>query len=292
MKTKDDIRKYLAEIPDFDHNATLKYHYLAKGITNENYRLSLNGKNYVLRINSPDTKRLGLQRKNEIRILQEVTPLSLAPEHVFYSEEQDFFLNKWLYGKIWEKTDLEIPINLNQLAQRLKQLHALPCHHLPRINIMNRIDQYRKMIVQRHGELPSIERRLITLAINILGTTGHALAPCLCHNDLLSANILTSSTRNNKHVQFIDWEYAAVNDPLFELAVICRGNQLSNESQQYLIQAYLGETAELHLREFESWCWLYDYLSLLWGLVILPEDISLPDNISQLLQQLMDDSPC
>jgi len=291
MKTKDEIRNFLSYAPGLDHTAELKFRYLAQGITNENYWINLNGKDYVLRINSPDTERLELNRKNEIKILEQLKPLQLAPEHICYNKQHNFFLTKWLYGRVWDNNDLEKPVNLNRLAQRLKQLHSLPCLHLPRINISNRFDQYRKMIAIRHGKLPMIEQRLLPVAINLLSATGLNLSPCLCHNDLLSANILTSTIDDTGRICFLDWEYAAVNDPLFELAVICRGNQLSSESQQYLLQAYLGETAGLHLREFNIWCWFYDYLSILWGLVILPEAIALPENLNQQFQQLMDNLP-
>ncbi len=47
----------------------------------------------------------------------------------------------------------------------------------------------------------------------------------------------------------------------------------------------------LAIKEFEIWCWIYDYLSLLWGLVILPVDAPLPDNLNQQFQQLMDKLP-
>jgi len=291
MKTKDEIRNYLSLVPGLNHQAELTFQYLVQGITNENYQLNIDSKQYVLRINSPDSKRLGLQREEEVKVLNQVSHLQLAPEHVYYSQQEGFFLNRWIEGKIWNKADLEKDVNLNRLAQKLKQLHSLPFENLTSLDISSRLDLYRNMIIKRHGKLPKIEQLLIPQVIKLLGAIGHSHAPCLCHNDLLSANIITSGINNNETILFLDWEYAAVNNPLFELAVICRGNRLSTESQHYLLQAYLGKNAAVASQEFELWCWLYDYLSLLWGLVILPEDISLPENLNQLFQQLTDTLP-
>ena len=291
MKTKDEISHYLSLVPGLNHKAEFYYQYLVQGITNENYQLNIDGSHYVLRINSPDSKRLGLQREEEVKVLNQVSHLQLSPEHVFFSQQEGFFLNRWIEGKIWKKADLEKEVNLNRLAQKLKQLHSLPSDNLALLDISARLDLYRHMIRQRHGKLPKIEQRLITQVISLLGAIGHSHAPCLCHNDLLCANIITSGINNNDSILFLDWEYAAVNHPLFELAVICQGNQLSHESQHYLLQAYLGESTAVVSQEFERWCWLYDYLSLLWGLVILPEDISLPENLNHLFQQLRDTLP-
>ncbi len=291
MKTKDEIRHYLSLVPGLNHQAELTYQYLAQGITNENYKINLDGKQYVLRINSPDSNRLGIQRKEEVKVLNKISHLKLAPSHVFFSQEADFFLTRWIEGKIWKKADLEKEVNLNRLAQKLKQLHSQPSENLVPLDISSRLDLYRHMIRKRHGKLPKIEQRLIPQVISLLGAIGHSQTPCLCHNDLLSPNIITSNINNNETILFLDWEYAAIHDPLFELAVICQGNQLSQESQNYLLQAYLGDSAAVVSQEFELWCWLYDYLSLLWGLVILPEDISLPENLNQLFQQLTDTLP-
>ncbi len=291
MKTKDEIRHYLSLVPGLNHQTELTYQYLSQGITNENYQLNIDGKRYVLRINSPDSDRLGLQREEEVKVLDQVSDLQLAPEHVFFSQEADFFLNRWIEGQIWKKADLEKEVNLNRLAQKLKQLHSLPSENLASLDFSSRLDLYRLMIRKRHGKLPKIEQRLLPQVISLLGAIGHSQAPCLCHNDLLCANIIASGINNNETILFLDWEYAAVNDPLFELAVICRGNRLSTESQHYLLQAYLGKSTAGASREFELWCWLYDYLSLLWRLVILPEDISLPDNLTPLFQQLRDTLP-
>lgn len=288
MKTKDEIRTLISEVPGFDSTVNLTFQYLAEGITNENYWLNINGCQYVLRINNPDSERLGLDRNAEIKIMSEVSSLNLSPEHIFYSQKSNFYFSKWIAGEVWRNHDLQKQINLNRLAQRLKQLHNLPSHAFPRMDLIKRLDLYRTMVQKRHGDLPSIEKRILSYTINRLGTMNHSLSACLCHNDLVVANILETTEQK---ICFLDWEYAAVNEPLFELAVICKGNQLSEENRLYFLQAYLGDATYQITEELEMWCWFYDYLSLLWGLVILPEDIQLPVNLIERLQQLYENRP-
>jgi len=286
--SKNDIRKLLSDIPEFDYEAQLTLHYLTPGITNKSYYLKLADSEYVLRINNPESDRLGLDRAREIKIMSDVASLELAPVNIYYHETSNFFLSKWIPGETWSNQQIQKQVNLNRLAQQLKQLHNLPCQSLPRVDLLKRLAHYRSMILARHSNLPAIEQRLLSYTLNSLIPKLCSPSLCLCHNDLLSVNILESK---NHHIHFLDWEYAAVNEPMFELAVICRGNQLTAENQQYFLQAYLGENFDQFVLDFDAWCWFYDYLSLLWGLVILPKDCMLPESLDRQLQQLMDKLP-
>jgi len=287
--TKENARSILSKVPGIDPQGELSFRYLADGITNESYWLKLEDQELVLRINNPDSHRLGLDRDIEATIMKDLVTQTLSPELIYHDIEQGFQLCTWLSGNNWTKASLEQTINLNRLAQRLKQLHQLPCNHLPAMDFPKRIDLYRQNIFRRHGLLPSVEPRLLSLILKVLSTIHHALPRVLCHNDLVAANII--ETQDKRQICFLDWEYAAVSDPLFELAVICNGNQLTEAAQQYLLHAYFGVNTEQYNQAFKSWCWFYDCLSLYWGLVILPEDIALPDSLLQDFENQLQLSP-
>jgi len=289
--SKDEIRKLLAQIPTIEHQQDFRFQYLADGITNENYWIKIDNAEYVLRINNPESQRLGLDRDNEVSVLKKVASLKLSTETVYYHKHKTFRLSKWLPGEVWNRNQLEKQVNLNRLAQRLKQLHSLPHQNFPVLDLLERLELYRKMVEQRLGRLPVIEQRLLSEAIKLVSTMQNTMPSCLCHNDLIAANILDTNIQGKSTICFLDWEYAAVIEPLFELAVICQGNQLSLSSQQYLLQAYLGNQAGHLIDSFANWCWFYDYLSLLWGFVILPADLPYPENLNELLENLFDTIP-
>ena len=52
----------------------------------------------------------------------------------------------------------------------------------------------------------------------------HPYKLCPCHNDLLTANILT-----NDEFYILDWEYAGIGDHFFDLANFTDQNNLSDE---------------------------------------------------------------
>ena len=69
-------------------------------------------------------------------------------------------------------------------------------------------------------------------------------------------------------VRLIDWEYAAVGDPLFDLAVVVRHHQLPAPIAGGFLRAYMGTPDRVTSERFEAFCQLYDLLSELWYLAV------------------------
>jgi thiamine kinase-like enzyme len=90
-------------------------------------------------------------------------------------------------------------------------------------------------------------------------------ASVLCHNDLLRANRLHSAGR----LWAIDWEYCAMGDPWFDLAVVATGDQLDGAQRTALLKAYLHRepTSDDYLNLHRHNC-VYRYLELLWHGVV------------------------
>jgi thiamine kinase-like enzyme len=68
----------------------------------------------------------------------------------------------------------------------------------------------------------------------------------------------------------LDWEYAHVGDPLWDLAGWSANNDLEAGSQWDLLADYLqGVPAQIHWARFRLLLWLYDYVCLLWSQLYL-----------------------
>ncbi|MCY0672179.1 phosphotransferase, partial [Klebsiella pneumoniae] len=57
-----------------------------------------------------------------------------------------------------------------------------------------------------------------------------------CHNDLLPANLLD----DGRDIRIIDWEYASMGDPYFDLAALCANARLDEDAANGMLTAYLG----------------------------------------------------
>ena len=80
-----------------------------------------------------------------------------------------------------------------------------------------------------------------------------------CHNDLLSANFIVDGDR----LWIVDWEYAGMGDPFFDLGNFAVNHELDADGEQTLLDAYGSEDAEaLVLMRFMS-----DFREAMWGVV-------------------------
>lgn len=98
------------------------------------------------------------------------------------------------------------------------------------------------------------------LAASISRVTTAAVTPCVCHNDLLFANRLRD---HRGRLLAIDWEYACLGDPFFDLAAAT--SELSPTASESLLRAYLGREAtsaeRIHLEDQQA---LYLAIALCW----------------------------
>ncbi|MFO0952449.1 MAG: phosphotransferase [Isosphaeraceae bacterium] len=69
--------------------------------------------------------------------------------------------------------------------------------------------------------------------------------PVLCHNDLLPSNVLDDGER----VWLVDWEYAGIGHPLFDLAGISANCALTPDAEAEFLLAYRGRLDPRDLAE-------------------------------------------
>src|SRR5438132_535591 len=67
--------------------------------------------------------------------------------------------------------------------------------------------------------------------------------PRFCHNDLLNANFIDDGAS----IRIVDWEYAGMGDPFFDLGNFAVNHELDPAGERALLQAYTGEARESDL---------------------------------------------
>jgi thiamine kinase-like enzyme len=103
--------------------------------------------------------------------------------------------------------------------------------------------------------------------------------PVVCHSDLHALNLIDCG----RTLVLLDWEYAHVSDPLWDLAGWSANNDFEDALKRELLAAYTGRppTPDEYLR-LRLLGWLFDYIALLWSeLYLMRRSIPGPDAASQ-----------
>ncbi len=230
---------------------------LAGGPVSDSWLLSAGDEQYVARLDKPFARLLGLDRRTELEVLHSVSAAGIAPQVIWADPDKGVLLTSYIPGNAWSSMDVHDPVRLGALAAVLRRLHSLP----PRGPVFapGKIAlAYARQIGTRSAS--RIAEQATRLAERLLAETRQ---PALCHNDLVHSNIIGRET-----VRLIDWEYSAVGDPYFDLAIVVRHHQLKADRVENFLHAYCGAPGKEHFSRLEAFCRLYDRLAALWYLSV------------------------
>jgi len=114
------------------------------------------------------------------------------------------------------------------LAQSLSTLHNAPTPSWRRFDLLKSCDQYLT------SADPKIHQWHEQLLPSLHVFTQDNTPWCACHNDLVAQNFLFIGDR----IQIIDWEYAMLNNPWFDLASVAIYQQLDQNQTKQLLLSY------------------------------------------------------
>jgi len=249
----NDPSAVLVSLPGWAEGVVLER--LSNGPTNGSYLVERDGERFVLRIDKPEARRLGLNRESERAVLEALAGAGLDRPPLLADPARGLLLRAFVPGRAWRFEELHEPGNLARLAGLLRRVHALPPAGRP-FDPLGAAARYADQV----GTARARER--YEAAANAFAHIGPA-APALCHNDPVCGNVLET----DGGPMLIDWEYAGIGDPFFDLAVVVRHHGVAAEAAQAFFAAYLGrEPAAAETRRLERQCAFYACLLDLWRL--------------------------
>jgi thiamine kinase-like enzyme len=223
---------------------------LGGGITNHNFRVDVGDETFVLRIGGQDTQLLGIERFAEHAASLVAAELGLAPEVVTFLEPEGYLVTRYVDGVVGK-------VDVAQVGAGLRRLHDGP--PIPsRFDSFSVVDSYCAIAAERGVAIPSLYGWAAEIAQRIQQHR-HGEPPRPCHNDLLNANFIAEGDR----LWIVDWEYAGMGDPFFDLGNFAVNHELDAEGERLLLESYgSGDLEALILMRFMS-----DFREAMWGVV-------------------------
>jgi thiamine kinase-like enzyme len=226
---------------------------LGGGITNRNFKVSLDREAYVLRIGGKDTGLLGIDRRAEHAAAHAAAEAGAAPAVVAFDEDEGVLVTHFIKGRVPARDELR----LADFVAALRPFHDGP-------PIPARFDSFR--VVEAYAAtaavVPAAYERAKLLADTIeRAASARQLRPC--HNDLLSANFVFDGER----LWIVDWEYAGMGDLFFDLANFSANHDLDQDEEDELLRLYFGERREADAAALTVMRFMSDFREAMWGVV-------------------------
>jgi thiamine kinase-like enzyme len=246
---------------------------LSGGITNRNYLITADetSERYVIRLAGNDTHLLGISREVEHAATVAAAGVGIGPEVTAFIRPEGYLVTRFIVGEPVSLEQVHQPATLRRVADSIRRIHGGPA--IPGLFVPLRIvEAYLALSTSRGVPRPAawdaahavgrrIERALLDAPID--------LRPC--HNDLLNANFIDDGDR----IRIVDWEYAGMGDPFFDLGNFSVTHDLAPAEDRMLLAANEGEARPPRLARLALMRVVSDFREAMWG--VLQQGISTLD---------------
>jgi thiamine kinase-like enzyme len=256
---------------------------LGGGITNHNFKVSLDGEAYVLRIGGKYSELLGIDRRAENAAARAAAAVGTGPEVVAFLEPESALVTRFVEGRPLSVEEMRSPEAIARVVGALKPFHdgePIPA----RFDSFRVVETYAAAAAERGVPVPAAYERARDVAARVEAARGsQPLRPC--HNDLLNANFILGGER----LWIVDWEYAGMGDVFFDLANFSVNHELGPDEDDELLRRYFGERTEKNAAVLTLMRFMSDLREATWGLVqqgISELDFDFPDYAQRHFERL------
>jgi thiamine kinase-like enzyme len=183
--------------------------------------------------------------------------------------ERGLLVQEWTAGRPWPATAVRQAANIERMAGLLNRVHDLPQPAPARIMRPGAwIEHYEAALGVAGLAAPGAP--LAAAAAERLSRLETLPEPAyvVCHSDLHLMNLLECQLPGSaaSSLTLLDWEYAHVSEPFWDLAGWSANNDFSDPLLRALLRAYLGRAPQaIEWTRCKLLVWLYDYVCLLWS---------------------------
>jgi aminoglycoside phosphotransferase (APT) family kinase protein len=186
------------------------------GKVNRSFLVRTRRGRFVVRLNESTALDPGLDRERELVVQAAAANAGIAPQVIYASPDRTCLITEYLEGRLWTPHYFTRMRDLRSLGARLRMLHSVPPPFITRFDPMASARRYADVILRSDPADAGRIGNLLERGDEALRRSGsHERAPCIAHSDLHHANVLTAD-----RIYFIDWEFAHLGDPVWDLACI------------------------------------------------------------------------
>lgn len=246
-----------------DDSDLLNVHRLG-GLTNRNYKVETTNENYVLRLPGEGTEEL-INRKDEHICTRLANEIDIDSELLYFENDSGIKISRYIEQAETMDTDsVRNNKNMRLIADIFKKLHNSGKTVPVIFDVFQKIEEYEDALNKHEDNLFWSDYEVIKEQVYNLKTEMDKLdiELTVCHNDPLCENFVKSTDK----MYLVDWEYAGMNDPMWDLADFFIEANFGNEEEALFYNFYFEKepNAQMLRRILINKVYL-DFLWSLWG---------------------------
>lgn len=229
------------------------------GLTNENFKVTLPNGTYFVRKSGGQNRYLDITLEGEQECAIIAAAHGLAPKMIATSFDAKIMVTEFIDSKPVDLRDLE---TMRRFCELSRTLHQLKVKFFKTRSPFQIVETYLMNAMELKVSLPPILFREVLPKLYKKKWEIKKFVPC--HLDLHKGNLVDDGNR----LWMIDWEYAAMSDPLFDLATASAADFFSDEEMDVLLRTYLQrEPLKQETEDFFFFRVLTDVRWALWAYI-------------------------
>ena len=241
------------------------------GLTNHTYKVTLkNGKEYVVRLPGEGTEEV-IVRSDEKISTKLACDLGVDAQMLYFGDDGSKVTEYIKNAVTMSAESLKNPERIKQVAKIFRKMHDCGVDTKVPFEVFQMAASYEKVIednnVSMYDDYNEIKATVMEIKAEIDNSIDIKKVPC--HNDALCENWVLGDGR----MYLIDWEYAGMNDGMWDIADVSIEAGFDAEHDKMLLRAYLEREPEtLDEKHFLASKIYVDYLWTLWAKMRVPYD--------------------
>jgi thiamine kinase-like enzyme len=271
----------IANIAAFEGQRIEAISVLPGGLTNSNYKVKVGEKNYAVRIAGDGTLEY-LDRPAEKHNAGLMADMGISAPIVWYDETSGCQVCDFIEGDTLHKENFNAKLahqlhglgheehqeheNLRRAARIFSKFHNSDAKFISVFDPFKETYGYFDLLKEKNHKDYYEGFDEVSAVMDRIDAAFKKNPPkqAACHNDPLPENYIL----NGERMFLIDWEYAGMNDPSFDIAALIIENSLNVDEEEIFLTEYFGakptfkQTASVTLNKF-----VVDALWTIWALL-------------------------
>jgi thiamine kinase-like enzyme len=259
---------------------------LNQATSNTNVRVDVRGASFVVRFFGSSQSLLGVDRETEVEAARAAAAAGVGPEVIAYIPEHGCLVTRYVAGDRVTSADFGNAEVLAAVVGAIRAFHACPPLGAS-FSVFRTTERYLRLAADRGVEIPKPFERAREIADRIeIAVGSQPVEPQPCHNELMGENLLWDGTR----IRIVDYEFAGMGDPWFDLGDLAAANELPLPTQERLLHLYLGKVADADRARLALMAVMSDLREAAWALVqqaVSPLEVDFADHAERSIERCL-----